>query len=219
MLCKWRPTELRWRNALYGGPKLAPKWSEPRRILQITGTPPARIKLQSAWYATPPMEASIHDVRLIPAFSHPSYLQANLKYVISSLDNPCANAHRDPSILPLSQAMNNMLPKQMNEQIGSEIALQRPPRVASEAEDKLWPTTMAIAASLRMNERTGKVKRLDRCDAVFFSLLDHLQKNAAGKSSAARQGIAHKLKEKEGQEMLRILTSMLSRSSLIFPGR
>eukprot|EP00918_Siedleckia_nematoides_P009465 GHVU01020607.1.p1 GENE.GHVU01020607.1~~GHVU01020607.1.p1 ORF type:complete len:426 (+),score=24.50 GHVU01020607.1:174-1280(+) len=167
VVCKWRPAEIRWRNAIFGGAKFAPKWSEPRRVLNVTGTPPARLTLQSAWYNTSAMEASIHDVRVIPSLSHPSSLLENMKYVISALEKHCASTPRAPTPLPLPQALNNMLPSQINNEPERLIPKQnpRPLLAASEAEDALWPTL--LATNLAPATHTSKATRAGRCEVVF----------------------------------------------------
>eukprot|EP00918_Siedleckia_nematoides_P040460 GHVU01087859.1.p1 GENE.GHVU01087859.1~~GHVU01087859.1.p1 ORF type:complete len:711 (-),score=64.63 GHVU01087859.1:235-2367(-) len=85
VVCRWRPAEIRWRNELFGGAKFAPKWSEPRRITNISGSPPARLTLSSVWFSTNLHEISIHDTRSLSNPSYESVLRENLRYVIASL--------------------------------------------------------------------------------------------------------------------------------------
>eukprot|EP00918_Siedleckia_nematoides_P107370 GHVU01234156.1.p1 GENE.GHVU01234156.1~~GHVU01234156.1.p1 ORF type:complete len:133 (+),score=9.08 GHVU01234156.1:37-399(+) len=113
------------------------------------------------------MEASIHDVRLIPSLSHPSSLLENLKYVISALEHHCSSTPRAPTPLPIEQALNNMLSPQTNLTSERKIAPPLLPRAASAADEELWPTAMAIAARPTNIQQTSKAKRLGRCDAVF----------------------------------------------------
>eukprot|EP00918_Siedleckia_nematoides_P040467 GHVU01087872.1.p1 GENE.GHVU01087872.1~~GHVU01087872.1.p1 ORF type:complete len:373 (-),score=44.77 GHVU01087872.1:235-1353(-) len=128
VVCRWRPAELRWRNDLFGGAKFSPKWSEPRRITNISGTPPARITLSSAWYNTNPHEMSIHDTRLLTTPSYQSALCENLRYVIESLTKhtEAATIHPAPPLRP------NVLAEQRKETAHEleklrELRLEREP--------------------------------------------------------------------------------------------
>eukprot|EP00918_Siedleckia_nematoides_P040461 GHVU01087860.1.p1 GENE.GHVU01087860.1~~GHVU01087860.1.p1 ORF type:complete len:672 (-),score=57.03 GHVU01087860.1:95-2110(-) len=143
VVCRWRPAEIRWRNGLFGGAKFAPKWSEPRRIINISGTPPARITLSSAWYNTNTHEMSIHDTRPLSNPSYESVLRENLKYVIQSLTRhtEAATIHPAPLLRP------NVLAQQRKE--------------TSQAMEKL--------RELRPHPAPDKLRKLGRQEKPFSS--------------------------------------------------
>eukprot|EP00918_Siedleckia_nematoides_P004896 GHVU01010809.1.p1 GENE.GHVU01010809.1~~GHVU01010809.1.p1 ORF type:complete len:910 (+),score=102.43 GHVU01010809.1:110-2839(+) len=187
VVCKWRPSELRWRNAMHGGPKLAPKWSEPRRIIEIHGRSQARLVVQSIWFNTPPNEMSLHDVRPIPAMPHPSALLANLKYIIHSLENHCVLTPRTPSPLPISQALLNHLREPQHENRTLAQVESVAGSAATASEKALWPVHAACV-------QEGKEAHT-KASIIPSSMLGQASSKKEARPARAESGQEETLKE------------------------
>eukprot|EP00918_Siedleckia_nematoides_P096962 GHVU01212662.1.p1 GENE.GHVU01212662.1~~GHVU01212662.1.p1 ORF type:complete len:448 (-),score=61.19 GHVU01212662.1:659-1930(-) len=84
VLCRWTPAEIRERNLVFGGAKLAPTWSEPRQVIEVLGGG-RQLRVQSLWLRTPPRVISAHDVCKVPAETDEHARRANLKYILESV--------------------------------------------------------------------------------------------------------------------------------------
>eukprot|EP00918_Siedleckia_nematoides_P056196 GHVU01122590.1.p1 GENE.GHVU01122590.1~~GHVU01122590.1.p1 ORF type:complete len:552 (-),score=86.31 GHVU01122590.1:279-1718(-) len=81
VLCRWTKKEKEKRNKLYGAKKLAPAWSEPRRVVEVL-VPGKQLLVQSIWLKSPPRKVSIHDVRKVLPESDEASRRANLEYLL-----------------------------------------------------------------------------------------------------------------------------------------
>eukprot|EP00918_Siedleckia_nematoides_P047556 GHVU01104142.1.p1 GENE.GHVU01104142.1~~GHVU01104142.1.p1 ORF type:complete len:229 (-),score=15.05 GHVU01104142.1:916-1602(-) len=144
VLCRWRPAEFAWRNQLHGGAKFAPKWSEPRRVIGLSGPQNSRVHLKSIWYRSRAHEMSRDDIRVIPPTEHESALRANLKYVIQMLESHCELHPKTPAPFPLSQVLlNTQQPAQAQEEGSRETKSEAGPAPTA-SEGELWPTNLAL---------------------------------------------------------------------------
>eukprot|EP00918_Siedleckia_nematoides_P071000 GHVU01155050.1.p1 GENE.GHVU01155050.1~~GHVU01155050.1.p1 ORF type:complete len:460 (+),score=46.24 GHVU01155050.1:509-1888(+) len=81
VVCQWTKREMTKRNALYGAAKLAPMWSEPRRVVSII-VPGKQLLVQSLWVRGPPVKVSVHDVRKVLPEEDEGARRENLKYLM-----------------------------------------------------------------------------------------------------------------------------------------
>eukprot|EP00918_Siedleckia_nematoides_P029068 GHVU01062490.1.p1 GENE.GHVU01062490.1~~GHVU01062490.1.p1 ORF type:complete len:326 (-),score=27.34 GHVU01062490.1:2749-3726(-) len=126
VLCKWRDGEVGWRNQLYEGEKLMPKWTEPKRVLRATNARSTQFLVRSIWLVQKPRLYSRNDMRLVPETKYDTIRAANLEYAITSLiqhDKEFAHDPKLPQARAHSDVRATMMPVPVEVQVSQHPSL------------------------------------------------------------------------------------------------